>query len=103
MVNSIFVYPYARPSGLGTSFKDSVNWKQFLVATLVTLIVAIVLFRVAGLAIMAFAWVVITLIALYLKRQLGGLTGDTYGAINEVTVASVFLMVTLLAYNHWLI
>jgi adenosylcobinamide-GDP ribazoletransferase len=103
MVNAIFVYPYARPSGLGTSFKDSVNWRQFLVATLITLIVAIVLFRVAGLAIIAFTWVVITLIALYLKRQLGGLTGDTYGAINEISVASVFLMVTMLAYNHWLI
>jgi adenosylcobinamide-GDP ribazoletransferase len=103
MVNAIFVYPYARASGLGTSFKESVNWQQFVAATLVTLIVAGVLFRIAGIAIMAFAWIIITLVANYLKRQLGGLTGDTYGAINEVAVLSVFLMVTMLAFKHWLI
>ena len=103
MVNAIFVYPYARPSGLGKSFKEAVNWQQFIVATLVTLILAIVLFRVAGLVIMAFAWIMMTLVALYLKRQLKGLTGDTYGAINEITVVSVFLVVTLLAFKHWLV
>lgn len=103
MVNAIFVYPYARPSGLGSSFKEAVTWWQFLVATLVSLILAVVLFRVAGLAVMAFAWVVVTLVAAYLKRQLGGLTGDTYGAINEITTAGVFLMITLLSFNHWLI
>jgi adenosylcobinamide-GDP ribazoletransferase len=65
--------------------------------------VAGALFRVAGLAIIAFAWVVVTLISAFLKRQLGGLTGDTYGAINEITLASVFFMVILLAFNHWLI
>jgi adenosylcobinamide-GDP ribazoletransferase len=103
MVNAIFVYPYVRPSGLGIAFKETLNWRQFVVATLVTLIVAVLLFRVAGLAIMAFAWVVITLIAAFLKRQLGGLTGDTYGAINEISTASVFFMITMLSFNHWLI
>jgi adenosylcobinamide-GDP ribazoletransferase len=103
MVTAIFIYPYARPSGLGSTFKEAVNWLQFIIATLVTLAVAVGLFRVAGLAVIAFAWVIITLVALYLKRQLGGLTGDTYGAINEIATAAVFLMITLLSFNHWLI
>ena len=103
MVNAIFVYPYARPSGLGKSFKEAVNRQQFIIATLVTLIVAVVLFRVAGLVIMALAWIIMTLFALFLKRQLKGLTGDTYGAINEITVVSVFLVVNMLAFNHWLV
>ena len=103
MVTAIFIYPYARPSGLGSTFKEAVNWLQFIIATLVTLAVAVGLFRVAGLAVIAFAWVIIILVALYLKRQLGGLTGDTYGAINEIATAAVFLMITLLSFNHWLI
>jgi adenosylcobinamide-GDP ribazoletransferase len=103
MVNAIFVYPYARPSGLGTVFKEAVSWRQFLIATLVTLIVAVALFRAIGLTVMAFVWVVMALFAVCLKRQLGGLTGDTYGAINEIATASVFFIITMLSFNHWFI
>jgi cobalamin synthase len=41
--------------------------------------------------------------ATYLKRKLAGLTGDTYGAINEVAEVGVLLIVCLLAYNQWLV
>ena len=30
-------------------------------------------------------------------------TGDTYGAINEISLVSVFLMITMLTFNHWMI
>ncbi len=103
MVTAIFAYPYARPTGLGKSYKEAVSWPQFITASLITLLLSILLFRVAGLISMAFAWIVMTLIATYLKRQLGGLTGDTYGAINEISMTSVFLIFTMLAFNNWLI
>ncbi len=103
MVNAIFIYPYARPSGLGKAFKEAVSWWQFVVATLVALILAVALFRLAGLAILAGVWIILTLLASYFKRQLNGLTGDTYGAINEIITVSVFLLVSMLAYKHWLI
>jgi len=101
MVNAIFVYPYARPAGLGKAFKDAVNWRQFALATLIALILTLVFFRLAGLVILAGMWIIITLLAGYFKHQLKGLTGDTYGAINEAAVASVFLVVIVLAHNHW--
>ncbi|MBP1707770.1 MAG: hypothetical protein H6Q39_1494, partial [Chloroflexi bacterium] len=41
--------------------------------------------------------------SVYLKRQLKGLTGDTYGALNEVATVSALLVVTMLAFKHWLI
>jgi cobalamin synthase len=62
----------------------------------------VLLFGAAGLIIMASCWAIVNLLALYLKHQLNGLTGDTYGAINEIGTAGVFLIVVLLAYNHWL-
>jgi adenosylcobinamide-GDP ribazoletransferase len=102
MVYAIYAYPYARPDGLGKAFKDGVTVGQFLPAFLITLAVAVGLWGVAGLVILAGAWLLATLAALYLKKLLRGLTGDSYGAINEVTTAGAFLMVVLLSHNGWL-
>jgi adenosylcobinamide-GDP ribazoletransferase len=102
MVNAIFVYPYARPMGLGRVYKDAVTWRHFAIATFVALTLSVLLFGAAGLIIMVGCWAIVNLLAFYLKHQLNGLTGDTYGAINEVATAGVFLIVVLLAYNHWL-
>ena len=105
MVYAIFVYPYAKPSGLGKVFKQGVNWQMFTVATVITLVVAIGLarlanvtyFYLAGFAIMLAIWVIVVIMATYLKRKFSGLTGDTYGAINEVAEVGVLLLVCLLA------
>jgi adenosylcobinamide-GDP ribazoletransferase len=102
MVYAIRVYPYARPSGLGKAFKDATGWWQFLMATLVTAVLTIGLFRLAGLAILLFLWLLILGTAFYMKRKFAGLTGDTYGAINEIAEVGVFIIVSLLAYNNWL-
>ena len=103
MVNSIFVYPYARPEGLGKAFKDAVTPRHFIFATLVTLIVAVALFRWAGLVVMAGVWLAANLTALHFKNRLKGLTGDIYGAINEISLLVVLLIVLLLSFNHWLL
>jgi len=97
MVYAIFVYPYAKPSGLGKVFKQGVNWVKFVIATLITLAVAAVLFQLAGLAIMLGIWVIVVIMATCLKRKFAGLTGDTYGAINEVAEVCALLLVCLLA------
>jgi len=39
----------------------------------------------------------VIIMAIYLKRKFSGLTGDTYGAINEVAEVCVLLLVYLLA------
>ena len=103
MVNAIFVYPYARPSGLGRALKDAVSGRQFITATLAAFLLSVVLFQVSGLIIMAFVCLTASLISIYIKSRLKGLTGDTYGAINETAMISIFIIVILLAYNHWLV
>jgi len=101
MVYAIFVYPYAKPSGLGKVFKQGVNWLKFVMATLIALAVAAALARLAGLAIILAIipgiWVIVVIMATYLKRKFSGLTGDTYGAINEVAEVGVLLLICLLA------
>ena len=97
MVYAIFAYPYARPSGLGKVFKQGANWQRFTPATLIALAVAIVLAQLVGVAIMLGTWVMTIAMASYLKRKFSGLTGDTYGAVNEVAEVCVLILVILLA------
>jgi adenosylcobinamide-GDP ribazoletransferase len=103
VVNALFAYPYARPDGLGKAFKEAVNWQQFWIATLIATAVAVGLFRLAGLVVMAFTWLVFTLTALYFRRQIKGLTGDTYGAINEIAFIGALVAMDALTYKGWLV
>lgn len=99
MVYAVFAYPYAKPSGLGKVFKQGASWQRFIRATLTALVVAVVLAQLAGLVIMLGIWVIVIAMAAYLKRKFAGLTGDNYGAINEVAEVGVLILVLLLAYS----
>jgi adenosylcobinamide-GDP ribazoletransferase len=102
MVYAVFAYPYAKPSGLGKVFKQGASWPRFTVATVITLAAAVILAQLSGLVIMFGVWVIAMAMAFYLKGKFGGLTGDTYGAINEVAEVLVLILVCLLAHVGWL-
>lgn len=100
MVYAIFTYPYARPSGLGKVLKQGLSWRSFTVATLITLVVAVVMFplwHLTGLVVTLGVWIMAVVMAVIFERKFAGLTGDTYGAINEVAEVSVLILVLLLA------
>ena len=99
MVYAAFAYSTAKPSGLGKIFKQGTSWQPFVMATLITLVVAIVLAQLLGIAIMLGVWIIVVVLAAYLKRKFSGLTGDTYGAVNEVVEVCVLILVSLLAAN----
>ena len=98
MAYAIFAYPYARPSGLGKVFKQGTSWPRFTMATLIALVVAVALVQLIGLAIMFLIWVITVAMTAYFKSKFSGLTGDTYGAINEVAEVSILIFITLLAH-----
>ncbi|OGO22112.1 MAG: cobalamin 5'-phosphate synthase [Chloroflexi bacterium RBG_16_50_9] len=101
IVYAIFAYPYARPAGLGMAFKQKTRWPQFTAATLITLAVAGALFpffSMMGFLLVVGVWIVTVAFAAYLKRKFAGLTGDTYGAINEIAEVIV-LVFSSLAYT----
>ena len=103
MVYAIFAYSYARPSGLGTAFKQATRWPQFTAATIITFAVAVALFpffSITGLLLIFGIWIITALFSVYLKRKFAGLTGDTYGAINEIAEVIVLVFVSLLAYTR---
>lgn len=102
MVYAVFAYPYAHPEGLGTAYKRATRWPQFTVATVITIVVAAVLFpffSIAGFILIGGIWIVTAAFAYYLKNKFAGLTGDTYGAINEVAEVAVLLLAVLVFNN----
>jgi adenosylcobinamide-GDP ribazoletransferase len=99
MVYAIFVYPYARPQGLGVNYKNATRWPQFTTATIITVAIAaalLMLFSYLGMVIIAGVWIVTTILAMYLKHKFAGLTGDTYGAINEAAEVTALLLVVVM-------
>lgn len=103
MVYAVFAYPYAKPSGLGKVFKQEASLSVFLVATVIALAIAVIPAQLFGLVIMLGVWIIVTAIAFYFKGRFGGLTGDTYGAINEIAEVLVLILVCLLTHIGWLI
>jgi adenosylcobinamide-GDP ribazoletransferase len=96
MVSIIFTFPYAKSSGMGLAFKQGATWQRLTVATIIALIVAVALLKWWGLTLMAVLWLIVFGIAGYFRSRLGGLTGDNYGAINELSEVLVLLLIILI-------
>jgi adenosylcobinamide-GDP ribazoletransferase len=97
MVYALFAFPYARPIGTGQAFKKQANWQRMAIAMLVAALIAAVMAGWSGLAVMGALWLVVFGVAAFLRRRLGGLTGDSYGAINELSEVLVLILLPLLA------
>jgi adenosylcobinamide-GDP ribazoletransferase len=91
---SIFSYPYARERGLGRDMKNKVRWTQVALATAITLLAAWLISEWMGILAFALAGVVLGLGAGLITRRIPGLTGDSYGALCEMTELAVLLFFT---------
>lgn len=80
----IFWFPAAREGGLGRSFNAQVRKADFWIASAVALAAALLIGGAAGLAAALLVWGGSHLLARWWTRDLGGLTGDTYGALCEI-------------------
>ena len=96
MVSAIFTFPYAKNSGMGAAFKQGASWQRLTIATVIALIVAVALLKWWGLALMAALWLIAFGIGSHFRSRLGGLTGDNYGAINELAEVLVLLILILI-------
>ena len=92
MVATMALFPYAREQGLGTSFQDGRSRWQVGFA-LATAAVAAALFLGGGGAILLGIVVGVALgLGRWMTGLLGGMTGDTYGAVNEVGEVAVLVL-----------
>ncbi|MFC1860651.1 adenosylcobinamide-GDP ribazoletransferase [Chloroflexota bacterium] len=98
LVLAIFIFPYARKSGgLGKRFKSGVSKRRFTLATLLALVGSFILAGWPGLIIAAAALLTTLAIGYFFNSRLGGLTGDVYGAIREITEAVILMLIPMIA------
>ena len=92
MLATMAAFPYVRERGLGTAFQEGRGrWQVALGAA--TAAAAAVLFLGGGGAILFGVAVVAALgLGRWMAGMVGGMTGDTYGAVNEVGEVAVLVL-----------
>lgn len=87
----VVAFPYARPDGLGRSMKDHAGWREIVLASVISTAVAWCVGRWMGFVTLGIALLVIWGAARFTLKRIPGLTGDIYGAINEMVELVVLL------------
>jgi adenosylcobinamide-GDP ribazoletransferase len=80
----LFWFPAARAGGLGHGFQAQVGQPGFVFGTITAVVLAALLGGARGLVALLLVWGITQLLGRWWTRDLGGLTGDTYGALCEI-------------------
>lgn len=82
---SIRFFNSARPNGMGDFFKREMKEINWITPLLLSLILTLYTISIGSLLIVLLLIISIFLFALFIAKKLGGLTGDCYGAICEIS------------------
>jgi adenosylcobinamide-GDP ribazoletransferase len=87
----------AARQGLGWTLIAHMTMKHFLFATVITLVLAAGIHQAVGLVMMAWVGLFTMGWKRYFHHRLGGVTGDTFGAVGELSETSVLVLLALAA------
>ena len=96
--------PYARPTGMGKTFVDHTDGTGVLIATVLTAVFTGCVCYVFGLPYQILAVIPVLMILGYgfaklITRKIGGITGDTLGAVLELSeIIAIFLIYIVFRY-----
>lgn len=106
MVYAAYAYPYARPEGLGALVRTAMVRQDVIWATVTALVGAGVVAALwqlpatwllaAAIGCLVTTWGVTALLIRWTMQRIPGLTGDLYGAINELVELVILLVCTFL-------
>ena len=96
IVLALRVFPSARPTGLGSAFHKAVRTEQLVLASIVVLAIVLVIGHLIGLFVLVTVAITTLMLGLWITRSIGGLTGDSYGAIAEVVEVVALLVLVLI-------
>ena len=97
MVVASSISTYARQgAGTGKALVDYCRRKELAIASLFTLIIVGGFLRMVGVELIFFILALSLLLTRFISKRVGGITGDTLGAINEIMeVGSLFILFLL--------
>jgi adenosylcobinamide-GDP ribazoletransferase len=84
MVMASSISPAAREDGKAQPFIQHLRIKHWLIATMLTYIIAIGLLGNHGFALCMIGLGPVVIGVIYFRQRIGGVTGDTLGALNEI-------------------
>lgn len=96
IVLSLAIFPAARPSGLGATFQQGATRTVIRISTLFIVLCALAGGQLGIMALAASGGVAV-ICGLLLTRRLGGLSGDSYGAIAVIVETLVLFIAVALA------
>jgi len=96
IVLALRVFPSARPTGLGSAFHKAVRTEQLVLASIVVLAIVLVIGHLIGLVVLVTVAITTLALGLWISRSIGGLPGDSYGAIAEVVEVVALLVLVLI-------
>ena len=91
MTAALVGFPYTREQGLGREIKDNAHWPQFTIAIILGLMISWFTTGWIGLVCLTIAGISTWISARFTLNRIPGLTGDIYGAINEIVETIVLL------------
>ena len=107
MVVALGAFPYVRSQGLGSPFHQSGKLRQggilwpTAAAGITAIAASVLLGSIAGVGMLVGASLIAWVLGRSVAAKLGGLTGDSYGAINEVTEMLALMAVVAIASHGW--
>ncbi len=90
------IFPSARPDGMGCFFQKNGTWAEPIVGSVYMLAVLWFLFGLTGLIASAITSIIILLYSIFLNKRLGGLTGDCYGSVIEISEVLMLLSIAVI-------
>lgn len=90
---------YARQEGKAKFFIEYASQRDVLMGGLITFALFLLLAKLKGILMFASAFLCTLLSIQYVKRRIGGMTGDTIGAISEIAEVEILLL-TLISSSY---
>ena len=87
---------YAHKEGKAKFFMEGAGKKEMLIATIFMLAAFILLMPAKGITAVFFSLLVALLFMGFVKRKIGGMTGDTIGAVSEISEMCLLFFVLIL-------
>jgi adenosylcobinamide-GDP ribazoletransferase len=90
------VSKYVRSEGKAKFFIEYVNRKDVIIGGLFTAILFLLMAKLKGIFILALSFLFLLLFIQYVKRKIGGMTGDTIGATSEIAEVLILFFILIL-------